>query len=83
MWTKMSRLSSIFLLLLSLLAIVFCDDPFAVNTAEFTDNTNAVFTDGGPADGIIAAYGDIDSNKLTDVFVLRQDGKPRPLSLTQ
>ncbi|XP_033625883.1 T-cell immunomodulatory protein-like [Asterias rubens] len=70
----MSRLSSIFLLLLSLLAIVFCDDPFAVNTAEFTDNTNAVFTDGGPADGIIAAYGDIDSNKLTDVFVLRQDG---------
>ncbi|XP_022082252.1 T-cell immunomodulatory protein-like [Acanthaster planci] len=57
----------------TLFSSTFGDDPFAVNTADFTDTTKQVFA-GGSADGIVAAYGDFDSDKRTDVFVLRENG---------
>ena len=69
----MSPSFNCFLLSFTVFSCVFGDDPFSVNTADFTDTTDKVFKD-GPAGGIIAAFGDFDSDKLTDVFVLRENG---------
>ncbi|XP_038068016.1 T-cell immunomodulatory protein-like isoform X2 [Patiria miniata] len=70
---KMSPFQCCVFLFFTLFSIAFSDDLFAENTADFSDTTNQVFG-GVPGDGIVAAYGDFDSDKRTDVFVIRENG---------
>ena len=66
MWPKLSR---IFLPSLFLLCLLQNE----ISAADLIDVTGNLFS--SPATGVVAAFGDFNADKLTDIFVIKEDGE--------